>query len=100
MYDLHEFLDPVFLHQLNDDNGYTDGHLGRYIHHLEEGLPDINAADIVLLGVPEIRGSGSLNTDFNGPNAIRKQLYQLHYWHKEINIADIGNIKTENYIVD
>ncbi|MBK7884903.1 MAG: formimidoylglutamase [Chitinophagaceae bacterium] len=94
MYDLHQFLDPVVSHQLNNDGGYNDGQLARHIQIFEEEIPDVTAADIVLVGVPEIRGSGNFNNTFNAPDNIRKQLYQLHFWHKEVKIADIGNIKT------
>lgn len=94
MYDLQQFLDPIILHQLNNDSGYNDGHLAKYIQIFEEELPNVTTADVVLVGVPEMRGNGNFNTSFNSPNCIRKQLYQLQYWHKEIHIADIGNIKT------
>ena len=56
MYDLHEFLNPVTIHNLNDDNGYTDGQLAKHIAVYENELPDITDADIVLVGVNETRG--------------------------------------------
>jgi formiminoglutamase len=94
MYDLHDFLSPVDIHLLNEDSGYNDGQFAKHIHIYSEELPDITDTDIVLVGVDEFRGSGNFDTNINAANIIRKQLYQLHYWHFDTKIADIGNIKT------
>lgn len=94
MYDLHDFLTAIAVHELNEDNGYTDGQLAKHIAIHENELPDISDTDIVLVGVNETRGSGIDNPVQSAADCIRKQLYQLHYWHTDIRIADIGNIKT------
>ena len=94
MYDLHDFLSPVNIHGLNGDDGYNDGQFAKHIDVYETELPDITDADIVLVGVDEYRGSGIFNDNIYGADTIRKQLYQLHYWHFDVSIADIGNIKT------
>lgn len=94
MYDLHDFLSPVDIHTLNEDSGYNDGQFAKHINIFSEELPDITDADIVLVGVDEFRGSGIFSEHVNAANIIRKQLYQLHYWHFDTRIADIGNIKT------
>jgi formiminoglutamase len=94
MYDLHDFLVPVNIHLLNDDSGYNDGQFAKHINIYSDELPDITNADIVLVGVDEFRGSGNFNEHINAADIIRKQLYQLHYWHFDTSIADIGNIKT------
>ncbi|MEI9957884.1 MAG: formimidoylglutamase [Ferruginibacter sp.] len=94
MYDLHDFLEPVSLSSINDDNGYNDGQFAKHIALYEEEIPDITDADIVLVGIAETRGSGVFNNTISAPDAIRRQLYQLHFWHKTMSIADIGNIKT------
>ncbi|MEP7236301.1 MAG: formimidoylglutamase [Ferruginibacter sp.] len=94
MYDLHDFLTPIPVHELNDDKGYTDGQLARHIAIYEKELPDVSNADVVLVGVNETRGSGVFDNTWSAADAIRKQLYQLHYWHTDIIIADIGNVKT------
>jgi formiminoglutamase len=100
MYDLHDFLEPVLLTSINGDNGYNDGQFAKHINLYETQLPDITDTDIVLVGVTEVRGSGVFTADITAADAIRKQLYQLHFWHKNISIADIGNIKTGNTIND
>lgn len=94
MYDLHDFLTAIPVHELNDDKGYTDGQLAKHIAVYENELPDITDADIVIVGVNETRGSGIFDNTLSAADCIRKQLYQLHYWHTDIVIADIGNIKT------
>ena len=94
MYDLHDFLTAVPIHELNDDKGYTDGQLAKHIAYYDTELPDITHADIVLVGVNETRGCGIFDNTENAADCIRKQLYQLHYWHTDVVIADIGNIKT------
>ena len=94
MYDLHDFLTPISVHELNDDKGYTDGQLAKHIAIYENEIPDVSNADIVLVGVNETRGSGDFSNTISAADAVRKQLYQLHYWHTDVIIADIGNIKT------
>ncbi|MBK8522022.1 MAG: formimidoylglutamase [Ferruginibacter sp.] len=94
MYDLHDFLTPIPVHEMNDDKGYTDGQLAKHIAIYEHELPDITEADIVFVGVNETRGSGVFDNTISAADAIRKQLYQLHYWHTDVALADIGNIKT------
>lgn len=94
MYDLHDFLSPVDIHLLNEDSGYNDGQFAKHINIYSEELPDVTGADIVLVGVDEFRGSGNFNDNIKAADIIRKQLYQLHYWHFDTSIADIGNIKT------
>lgn len=95
MYDLHDFLEPIAVHELNGDEGYNDGQLAKHIAIYETELPDITDCDIVFVGVTESRGSGIFDAALKtAPDTIRKQLYQLHYWHTDISIADLGNIKT------
>lgn len=100
MLDLHDFLTAVPFHELNDDNGFTDGQLGNHIAVYETEIPDITEADIVLVGVNETRGSGNFHNSQHVADSIRRQLYRLHYWHTEVSIADIGNIKTGAALTD
>ena len=94
MYDLHDFLQPVLINTLNGDNGYNDGQFAKNINIYQTELPDITDADMVLVGVTETRGCGAFDNAVAAPDVIRKELYQLHFWHKDVSIADIGNIKT------
>lgn len=92
MDDLYQFLLPVNKASLNDDKGYNDSQMGSVIRIHEDEMPDLAGVDIVIAGLNEFRGDGFVARE-NAADAIRKQLYQLHYWHKDINIADVGNIK-------
>lgn len=94
MYDLHDFLIPIDIHALNEDSGYNDGQLAKHVVGYDSEIPDVSAADIVLVGIGETRGGGIFNNGFEAADAIRRQLYQLHYWHFDVRIADFGNIKT------
>jgi len=93
MYDLHDFLLPIDIHALNEDSGYNDGQLAKHVIGYDSEIPDVSAADIVLVGIGETRGGGIFNNGFEAADAIRRQLYQLHYWHYDVKIADFGNIK-------
>ena len=77
MYDLHDFLLPVNIYSLNDDKGYNDGQLAKHILINEGEIPNLETADIVLVGVGESRGSGVFDACNDAPDAIRKQLFQL-----------------------
>jgi formiminoglutamase len=93
MYDLHDFLEPIHFDSSDEYTSYNEGQLARHITAYYEQLPDITKSDIVIVGVGETRGSGIFNSGSFGPDVIRKQLYQLYYWHYDVSIADIGNIR-------
>lgn len=92
MQDLNDFLTPIDLLLLNDDNSYNDGQLGKHVLCFEKQIPDIADADIVLIGINEWRGAGMINKFQSSADAVRKELYQLHYWHNSVIIADLGNV--------
>jgi len=99
MYDLHEFLSPVNFAILNDDKGYGDSQLANFIKAYQEEMPDLAGVDIVIVGINEFRGDGFVAEE-NAADAIRKQLYQLYYWHKDVTIADLGNVKCGTSLAD
>lgn len=86
-----DFLEPVNLAILSEDEGYKDGQLGKNAVVFEHEVPEITA-DIVILGCPEMRGSGFIPGAAHAPNSIRRQFYSLYSWH-QMDIADLGNIK-------
>lgn len=100
MYDLHDFLDRVSTDELNNDIGYNDGQFARHLVIFDTDFPDLDQIDIVILGIAEIRGMEINAKPGNAPDAIRRQFYQLYNWHRDIRIADIGNIKTGNTLAD
>lgn len=97
---LSEFLNPVNLHDISFDEGYKEGQLGSTIDLYNEAFPDIDEAHIVIVGCGEQRGSGLIHGQSKAPDIIRRNFYQLYYWHKDIRIADIGNIKTGSLYTD
>jgi formiminoglutamase len=99
MYDLHQYLSPVNIAFLNDDKEYVDSQLGKSIKCYEAEMPDLAGANIVIVGINEFRGDGFVAIE-NAADAIRKQLYQLFYWHKDIAIADVGNVECGASLTD
>ncbi len=100
MEDLHDFLLPINKDVLNNDAGYNDGQLAKHVAIFETILPDITESDIILVGVLEQRGGGIIQEESNAADVIRKKLYELYYWHQDIRIADIGNIRTGASLAD
>lgn len=101
MNDLMDFMEPVSVDEITEDNGVTDGQIAKHILILDTDMPEIEAMDVILVGAPEMRGGGFFKSGGpSGPDMIRKHLYQLHYWHTDVKIADIGNVKTGETLND
>jgi len=90
---LSDFLVPLNLDELSHDDGYREGQVGKHILAWQEEFPDLAEADVVLVGCGEERGSGTGRFDPAGPDAIRHQFYSLYFWHKNVRLADLGNIR-------
>lgn len=99
MNDLHEFLTPVNIGVLNEDQGYNDKQFAKSIKIYEQEIPEINDVEIVIVGINEFRGEG-INIDKSPADAVRAQLYKLYNWHSDVSIADIGNIKCGSSLSD
>lgn len=93
MQDITDFLEPVDLKELCEYDNFTDGQIAKHIHVYDGQLPDTETADIVLVGIQESRGSDDPESALGAADLIRKHLYRMHYWHEEVTIADIGNIR-------
>ncbi len=102
LYNLHilDFLDPIDIEGLSNGEEYKDGQIGKRIEVYGEEFPDLLQADIVLVGCKEERGAKKGKSNYNAPDAIREQFYRLFYWHTDIKLADIGNIKTGAALTD
>lgn len=100
MLDLHDFLTPISFAAINEDEGYVDGQLGKHIITQDDEVFDLTKVDIIVVGVTENRGNGTMEKQNIAADIIRKQLYRLYYWHTDITIADIGNIKTGATLTD
>jgi formiminoglutamase len=97
---LIDFLEPINLAQLSNDEGFKDTQLGKHILIHEEELPNIEKAHLVIVGCREMRGMGMQYTDQSAPDKVRAEFYRLFYWHTEVTIADLGNIKTGETLND
>lgn len=103
LYNLHiiDFLDPINLQELSGDEGYKDGQIGKEITAYDEEFPDLLQADLVIVGCREERGARKGKSNYNnGPDTIREQFYRLFYWHTDIKLVDLGNIKTGSALTD
>lgn len=95
-----DYLEPINLDQLSKDEGYRDTQLGKHIKSHQENLPDIAGADMVLIGAGECRGGGYALNGHLAANAVRAALYALYYWHSQVSIVDLGNVKLGQTIPD
>lgn len=94
-----DFLDPIHLAEISLDAGYKEGQIGRAIKIYEDEFPDLDEAQIVFVGCSEQRG-GALLHQSGAANAIRNEFYNLYYWHQDIKLADIGNVKIGKSLSD
>ncbi|WP_290794477.1 formimidoylglutamase [Flavihumibacter sp. UBA7668] len=91
---LMDFLNPVSLAEISDDQGFRSGQMGKQVLVYEEDeFPDLEQAELILVGCGEERGLGMGRPFSKGPDQIRKSFYRSFYWHTDIKLADIGNIK-------
>jgi len=95
-----DFLDPVNLPHILEDNELKEGQIGKSIDIFQDIFPDLTHADIVIATCDELRGDGQLGSASAETDAVRKELYSLYYWHKHIKLADIGKIKTGMHLSD
>lgn len=95
-----DFLDPISVQEISEDNGFVNGQLGQAIAVHEESLPSVSAADVVLVGISEYRGAGSTQKFNNAASLIRKHFYKLHHWHTDVHLADVGNVKIGAVLAD
>ncbi len=102
LYSLHilDYLDPVNLQEISNDEAYKEGQIGKEIQVYDEDFPDLLQADIILLGCREERGARRTKNTLAGPDFIREQFYQLYNWHSDIRLADAGNIKIGASLAD
>lgn len=88
-----DFLEPLNIAVISNDEGYQEGQVGKMISCYEEHFPDLMNIDLVIVGCGEYRGELPGNAYLDAASEIRQAFYQLYYWHKDVRIADIGNIK-------
>lgn len=95
-----DFLDPVDLPLVIEDGDLKEGQIGKSIDIFQDAFPDLTHADIVIASCDELRGDGQLGSASAETDAVRKELYSLYYWHKQIKLADIGKVKIGMHVSD
>lgn len=88
-----DFLEPVNKFMISGDEEYINNQVGHNIEVYDEGFPDISKADMVIVGCSDSRGGGGSKEDNVSVDAVRREFYNLFHWHKEVKLADAGNIK-------
>jgi arginase family enzyme len=98
-YNLADFLEGINIHEISGDTLYKDGQIGKLIKIHEDELPDIEEASIVIVGCGDQRGAALLHPS-GAANAVRSEFYSLFYWHHDIRLADIGNVRIGKSVAD
>jgi len=93
MSEWHKILEPALI----PDSFYKslpDHALGNsIIRHAGSKFPDIDGADIILIGVPEDRNAPENPGSSQAPDRIREQLFKLMNRTPFLKIVDAGNIQ-------
>ena len=103
---ISDFLSPVNFNEISQDESYRDGQIGQAISvykslkYPAKKFPELDDVHIVIVGCGEQRGSGLIHGQSEAPDLVRRQLYALYYWHKDVKIADIGNIMAGSLYTD
>ena len=71
---------------------YTVNSFYKSIRAYTEKMPNYKDAHLALIGVKEERGTGNNQGTKQGPDEIRKKLYQLKKGTGAYNIVDLGNL--------
>ncbi len=97
---LSDFLDPISVAQISGDEGFRSGQIGKHISVYEEEFPDLADADLVLIGCGEERGLAMGRPFTDAPDRIREEFYRVFYWHSDVKLADLGNVKAGESLSD
>ncbi len=97
---LTDFLNPIDYKFISQNDGYKNSQVGKVIDIFQDELPDLDVADIVLIGCDEGRGQNLAAVNSGAADLIRREFYSMYYWHQDTRIADAGNVKTGESIND
>lgn len=97
-----DFFEPIDKSKLQSGRKQHPLALGRIINSYtsEGGFPDIEEADIAIIGVNEDRKAPYNQGCGLAPDFVRKYLYELFQGPFKIKIADLGNIKAGDQVKD
>ncbi len=100
--DLDIYFEPVTI-DFESITGQTEfNRLGDVIHTYREesGFPSLEGINLALIGVNEDRMALGNTGCGDGPDVIRKYLYNLYSHWTNLQIADLGNIKKGHTVED
>jgi arginase family enzyme len=97
---ISDFLSPINMAALTHDEGFKEGQLGKVVAVYEDAFPDLDDAQLVIVGCGEQRGSGLIHGQSEAPDIIRRHFYSLFYWHTDVKVADVGNIRPGSVYTD
>jgi formiminoglutamase len=98
---LRDYFDPVSLDRPDNDALLNNRLFCRHIsiHTPDNEIKNLDNYKIAIVGVNDNRGSEIIGVEYSA-DAIRKQLYQLNFLEKKINIVDLGNLKQGKELKD
>ena len=91
---LQDFLEPVQFNNKLLKKEFTEGQIGKHIEIYDDEFPDLLDKDVIIIGCDETRGSNNIYQGKTASEVVRAEFYNLYYWHKDVRIADAGNIKS------
>lgn len=92
MHGLNSFFALQHFADLPENESNNPLQIGKKIDILRSDSTSWGDAEIVIIGCGEQRGNDANHSISYAPDAIRAALYQLYNWHKEVIIADAGNL--------
>ncbi len=101
MQDFETFFTPLDSDQFSQDcfaHYQIGAHIQAYLH--EQDFPDLEQAQLVIIGVSEDRGNPTNKGCGEGVDIIRQHLYRLSQTEPSISIADLGNINIGHSVND
>src|SRR5690606_31797140 len=82
-------VDPTLYQDITARNSF-----GKSIQIYQDNFPDVEAADIAIVGLTENRGAGEDNRGIaQAADTIRKALYRLKKGGGDYKIVDLGNLR-------
>lgn len=96
------YFEPLDIDLIQGDDIYQPSQLGRFIlkNTNELGFPSCENAQLAIIGVKEDRNAVNNSGCANAPDRVREELYKLFQGNYNLNIVDLGNIKSGNEITD
>src|SRR5215204_1101398 len=95
-----DFLEPLNMSELIGDHEFKDGQIGKMVLVYEHSFPDLKNADIVIVGCGEERGNNLVMETNTATKKNREPFYFLYHWHVDVQLADIGNIRSGATLTD